>query len=166
MRGATRLTWCICASVQQFQSTHPVRGATKLHRLSGCCVCYFNPRTPCGVRRASPLPCKVGNGIPTPAPLAGAAFREPAKILEVRSISIHAPRAGCDAPAVLRIESRQLISIHAPRAGCDFLRTQTGCLTTDFNPRTPCGVRPTTSSAAYGSTVNFNPRTPCGVRQP
>ena len=34
----------------------------------------------------------------------------------------------------------------------------------DFNPRTPCGVRPTTRRAR-DSTDNFNPRTPCGVRR-
>ena len=36
----------------------------------------------------------------------------------------------------------------------------------DFNPRTPCGVRPDTI-ASYCSSVtpNFNPRTPCGVRR-
>ena len=34
----------------------------------------------------------------------------------------------------------------------------------DFNPRTPCGVRPASSGRTSG-TKNFNPRTPCGVRR-
>ena len=33
----------------------------------------------------------------------------------------------------------------------------------DFNPRTPCGVRPG-YSYTRGRQRNFNPRTPCGVR--
>ena len=37
--------------VQVFQSTHPVRGATRTDRLPGRADQDFNPRTPCGVRR-------------------------------------------------------------------------------------------------------------------
>ncbi len=49
-RGATRLS-----SPHQrpllFQSTHPSRGATTAIRASVSLSCYFNPRTPHGVRR-------------------------------------------------------------------------------------------------------------------
>ena len=34
---------------------------------------------------------------------------------------------------------------------------------TDFNPRTPCGVRHH-QAAGFDTFYNFNPRTPCGVR--
>ena len=34
----------------KFQSTHPVWGATPTSELSDFLGCYFNPRTPCGVR--------------------------------------------------------------------------------------------------------------------
>ena len=37
---------------------------------------------------------------------------------------------------------QQNISIHAPRVGCDVSHMATVDLDTDFNPRTPCGVRP------------------------
>ena len=61
------------SGVDQFQSTHPLRGATRLlpglERRGG----YFNPRTPCGVRRALVKAVAVD-----------------------RDISIHAPLAGCD----------------------------------------------------------------------
>ena len=101
----------------RFQSTHPLRGATRLipplfirlfisiHApLAGCDrrkndvqrpVVHFNPRTPCGVRP-----------------------KAPAAIAKQREISIHAPLAGCDT-----------------NAKNGFI----GCF--DFNPRTPCGVR-------------------------
>ena len=77
----------------------------------------FNPRTPCGVRRAIVF-------LFTP----------------ILSISIHAPRVGCDHAwhTLSRIER-------------------------DFNPRTPCGVRPGGDELASMHT-DFNPRTPCGVR--
>ena len=34
----------------------------------------------------------------------------------------------------------------------------------DFNPRTPCGVRPAARPTVCSTIGHFNPRTPCGVR--
>ena len=101
----------------EFQSTHPLRGATRYRNqhcpwqtisihapLAGCdprpstcgqCRRDFNPRTPCGVR----LGCLASSG-------------------SGRNISIHAPLAGCDKPLFSRA-ARRFISIHAPLAGCD-----------------------------------------------
>ena len=101
------------------------------------------------------------------------------------AISIHAPRAGCDSIArrsltrsgefqsthpvrgatefVKQHFAKGQISIHAPRAGCD-RATQGGFpCRRNFNPRTPCGVRPS-SAVSDGCSCYFNPRTPCGVR--
>ena len=73
MRGATRRKWDYMVGPVQFQSTHPMRGATYGEYFIRRTSLYFNPRTPCGVRRSflffsSALVC----------------------------ISIHAPHAGCD----------------------------------------------------------------------
>ena len=78
-------------------------------------------------------------------------------------ISIHAPLAGCDL-FVANKQEKTKISIHAPLAGCDF--TSCACRSgfSDFNPRTPCGVRQRQCRRA-GFGRNFNPRTPCGVRR-
>ena len=78
----------------------------------------FNPRTPCGVRRR---PAAVGESC--------------------GGISIHAPRAGCDVYKGVR-QPQVTISIHAPRAGCDHNSGGGFSEGFDFNPRTPCGVRP------------------------
>ena len=59
----------------QFQSTHPLRGATREALLVARWKRYFNPRTPCGVRPYLDLLSTV-----------------------VVAISIHAPLAGCDRP--------------------------------------------------------------------
>ena len=61
--------------------------------------------------------------------------------LKVSSISIHAPRAGCDF-VIQRHKFCQRISIHAPRAGCDGFELDITISQRNFNPRTPCGVRP------------------------
>ena len=56
-------------------------------------------------------------------------------------ISIHAPRAGSDVALVLR-SSPTYISIHAPRAGSDPPRhPRYRCAHANFNPRSPCGER-------------------------
>ena len=124
----------------------------------------FNPRTPCGVRHGGPPPDFVH-----------------------KIISIHAPHAGCDRHATYsEIRSKQ-ISIHAPHAGCDLLARRPLALISgfqsthpmrgatparraafpshrDFNPRTPCGVRPALFFVFADIALDFNPRTPCGVR--
>ena len=123
-----------------FQSTHPVRGATRDDMDFRSLGEHFNPRTPCGVR-----PHRSG-------------------ILKGDlNISIHAPRAGCD-PVPHKIRVFPHISIHAPRAGCDFPLYAAAGSSFYFNPRTPCGVR-LSSAAGQGTDRDFNPRTPCGVRR-
>ena len=102
-----------------FQSTHPVRGATtqslvhvgnmqiSIHApRAGCdqrrararttCPCYFNPRTPCGVRLTrSRTTTQKGAKFQSTHPVRGATL--PIRGSEkARHISIHAPRAGCD----------------------------------------------------------------------
>ncbi len=107
----------VIMSCHIFQSTHPLRGATRrsggdrvlplisIHApLAGCDLQArqglpafrdFNPRTPCGVRRDMVI------GYITSLP----------------------------------------ISIHAPLAGCDHYAHTGSAWPWNFNPRTPCGVR-------------------------
>ena len=103
-------------------------------------LCYFNPRTPRGVRLAADAPTP-----PHPC------------------ISIHAPREGCDTAIAASYTPLDLfqsthpargatcaehcdrhpcgISIHAPREGCDRLASLSRSMQNHFNPRTPRGVR-------------------------
>ena len=78
-------------------------------------------------------------------------------------ISIHAPRVGCD-HYTMHVKIFCIISIHAPRVGCDGSRLPGAHGQWNFNPRTPCGVRPPPTRHSRRICWNFNPRTPCGVR--
>ena len=144
-----------------FQSTHPVRGATRNNSAKSQEFPDFNPRTPCGVRLSEShcigsqdnfnprTPCGV-----RPSVTVGH-FRE-------TGISIHAPRAGCDCAAACR---RRRDPDFNPRTPCGVRPaipdgTEVAYY---FNPRTPCGVRPG-SRDCRAAPKNFNPRTPCGVR--
>ena len=101
-------------------------------------------------------------------------------------ISIHAPRVGCD----YRIlgdtqQSHRFQSTHpvwGATLGLVYLRCPVQFQSThpvwgaticemdfrqeisNFNPRTPCGVRRASSSPTGSMRRYFNPRTPCGVR--
>ena len=116
MRGATfdRLT---AEMPFLFQSTHPVRGATifaifaSVRRVisihaprAGCDMqselmqtspCYFNPRTPCGVRLWILFANSSPRGFQSTHPVRGATNKSAYDIAK-DLISIHAPRAGCD----------------------------------------------------------------------
>ena len=94
--GCDRRTKSTSSRTNQFQSTHPMRGATcGAGRRSGR-PADFNPRTPCGVRR----------------------IVDDHRVRRV-VISIHAPHAGCDLMLEEWKNETLSISIHAPHAGCD-----------------------------------------------
>ena len=121
--GSDQIRINFIAILSRFQSTLPVRGATRRASCPSQEVRYFNPRSPCGERRG--LSCGFFDTV---------------------KISIHAPRAGSDAyiadinkhpyhfnprspcgerPMPLNhVIKEAMISIHAPRAGSDarFLR--------------------------------------------
>ena len=78
----------------------------------------FNPRTPCGVRPAHAPAAGHINQISIHAPRAGCDAKTPDMVYD-EHISIHAPRAGCDSLVLYDSEAGSQISIHAPRAGCD-----------------------------------------------
>ena len=78
----------------------------------------FNPRSPCGERRALTFDARGR-----------------------RSISIHAPRVGSDHAHPAAILGKRRISIHAPRVGSDEIRGVRAPWRRYFNPRSPCGER-------------------------
>ena len=59
-----------------------------------------------------------------------------------QSVSIHAPREGCDWRELVRHDTAYVVSIHAPREGCDLKSIAPKSLHRCFNSRTPGGVRP------------------------
>ena len=97
MRDATRLT----QSIQRawlFQSTHPMRDATLSQSLG----------------------LKPGGKISIHASHAGCDTKQIAGNTDHLGISIHASHAGCDDTASRVTCKPSLISIHASHAGCDF----------------------------------------------
>ena len=79
-----------------FQSTHPLRGATYPQRRATGCGCHFNPRTPCGVRRAVHVSPRGAHPHFNPRTPCGVRRAQRSWRIPLPSISIHAPLAGCD----------------------------------------------------------------------
>ena len=81
-----------------------------------------------------------------------------------RKISIHAPLAGCDWNRGRSCPQGRIFQSTHPLRGATWTACGTYSSRRNFNPRTPCGVRPR-SFSFLSSSSNFNPRTPCGVRR-
>ena len=150
-------------------------------------LCYFNPRTPRGVRLAADAPTPPHPCISIHAPREGcdtaiAASYTPLDLFQSThpargatcaehcdrhpcGISIHAPREGCDPMLPNNTVGNEVISIHAPREGCDYQSASYG-LSDSISihaPREGCDLGRANLATAIRS--NFNPRTPRGVRR-
>ncbi len=99
----------------------------------------FNPRAPCGARRTFCPLSRSTAAFQSTRPMRGATLT-PQQLDALKEISIHAPHAGRDAAERRRFD-------HAGH----------------FNPRAPCGARPP-SERDIVSLLYFNPRAPCGAR--
>ena len=104
-------------------------------------ICYFNPRSPRGLR---PAACPDDSFTP--------------------DISIHAAQEGCDDYRGCWFLPYYAISIHAAQKGCDIFFFKGINLFKNFNPRSPRGLRlpwgPCMPCGPY-----FNPRSPRGLRR-
>ena len=141
MRGATIIVIVDNHVLRRFQPTHLMRGAThpvhdnpdknppiSIHAPHKRCDTAmmllipirrdFNPRTSCKVRRSQSLCTSVSRSFQSTHLIRGATI-----LSAVSSLSWP-------------------ISIHAPHAGCDVYATCSALTDGNFNPRTPCGVRP------------------------
>ena len=150
------------SQANQFQSTPPMRGATRYqssnlllrhisihapHAGSDLPICgmrmiplNFNPRPPCGERPLADLLLLCRKSISIHAPHAGSDLAN-VDFAVVLNISIHAPHAGSDYGSIQRVSGKP-ISIHAPHAGSDKTVKQPSIVRGHFNPRPPCGERP------------------------
>ena len=102
----------------EFQPTRPLRGAT-IAFLIHVTVVTFQPTRP--LRGATK--CRFAAG-------------------RRSKISTHAPLAGRDCPGQLLPRLLHAISTHAPLAGRDMVLRFSPHSSDNFNPRAPCGARP------------------------
>ena len=119
-------------------------GATSLNACSASSRVHFNPRTPCGVRPDGDVGAALIVLFQSTHPVWGATGQGPAQGLQAR-ISIHAPRVGCDPGPCTHPGNRQGFQSTHPVWGATSTALVLRWCWMDFNPRTPCGVRPAVS---------------------
>ena len=105
-------------SPSPFQFTHPGRGATATSPWSTRPTPSFNSRTPGGVRLLIKEQIEAEQGFQFTHPGRGATVLAD-EVVAHTSVSIHAPREGCDNSDSLHERVYIEVSIHAPREGCD-----------------------------------------------
>ncbi len=170
----------VCAA---FQSTHPVRGATTILGVGflKVLISIHAPRAGCDNRDSQP---KVVLQISIHAPRAGCDSIQVVVTLRINQFqSTHpvrgATRGSVSSPARSGFQSthpvrgatgirrrrvlRALFQSTHPVRGATAQNGNCPCCKQYFNPRTPCGVRLTSTHTPLVPS-NFNPRTPCGVR--
>ena len=109
--GERQDIWFVGDYSDKFQSTLPVRGATRTIRTKTMPIRNFNPRSPCGERRV----IKATNLYITdfnPRSPCGERRREYSPRFYYITISIHAPRAGSDSNIAQISDDRAAILRH------------------------------------------------------
>ena len=123
----------------------------------------FNPRAPCGARRATSRGRTTAAKHFNPRAPCGARRQQTIKRAATRAAfqSTRPMRGATLAGDHLRPQDG--ISIHAPHAGRDIRRRTRVLGRNHFNPRAPCGAR-LLESLLRSIYLHFNPRAPRGAR--
>ena len=117
VRGATRID-IFPNAYKQFQSTHPVRGATLRGSVSSPARSGFQSTHPVRGATMDKAAAAGNNEFQSTRPVWGATMCT-SRRRSSATISIHAPRVGRDGAVNGRAEGASRISIHAPRVGRD-----------------------------------------------
>ena len=166
-----------------FQSTLPVRGATRRPRLTYtlnprspcgerhaardgpiCRPADFNPRSPCGERQVLVRPHTVRVQFQSTLPVRGATQRRQDRHAGEQFQST-LPVRGATFQRVFHDFHGAVISIHAPRAGSDAQTTIDIYTHLNISIHAPRAGSDDGYNAGDGSGSDFNPRSPCGERQ-
>ena len=150
--------------MKAFQSTPPVRGATRCGPVHSICCAYFNPRPPCGGRLKAVFMALHKTVHFNPRPPCGGRRATHKQQAALVAISIHAPRAGGDCfcrsitLGTARFQSTPPVRGATPRKPIIHFFIL-------FQSTPP--VRGATNEARRGPrpAMDFNPRPPCGGRQ-
>ena len=124
----------------------------------------FNSRTPGGVRHLAPPGQDAYNSVSIHAPREGCDQRLVRPRRTLPPVSIHAPREGCDCSRFGLLRCRN-VSIHAPREGCDEFFLLRSRRLTRFQFTHPGRGATSPQMDIQLWLPRFNSRTPGGVRQ-
>ncbi len=148
--------------ILQFQSTRPLRGATRSTRRAWCASRHFNPRAPCGARRCCGRASHRGIAFQSTRPLRGATSTS-TETTSAKAFQSTRPLRGATAAKSDRIVDAD-ISIHAPLAGRDSCGRCTRSACAIFQSTRPLRGATASGPGTRSPGTYFNPRAPCGAR--
>ena len=146
-----------------FQSTRPMRGATKVGAIT-------NPVRDISIHaphagRDVPAPCIFSqhSGFQSTRPIRGATHLRYV-LLATASISIHAPHTGRDSTILMISSSTAAFQSTRPIRGATAEKALEAMENEYFNPRAPYGARHIGHHSSNDLAQHFNPRAPYGAR--
>ena len=141
----------------------PLAGSDEVFHIHLGFYNCFNPRSPCGERRDTTIPILLSDSFNPRSPCGErlAIHTHPFSFFQFQS-ALPLRGATCRSCGVVRCHN---VSIRAPLAGSDSVRDARRASISSFNPRSPCGERPSAVSLTRFN-ARFNPRSPCGERRP
>ena len=151
-RAATNGVFCLVGARVKFQSTQPKRAATYRKGVLIPSACYFNPRSPRGLRPEAGLMRETNYIFQSTQPKRAATLYFDVGFRD-GIISIHAAQEGCDLTAiefinvVLTFQSTQPKRAATARGKCII------CRHNHFNPRSPRGLRPATAAGMANALI-------------
>ena len=171
-----------------FQSSRPLRGATRTSACRWSAWKNFNRRAPYGARRWPAVLRALRDAISILAPLAGRDSASVVQPSEVQLFQSSRPLRGATLRGQAAPAAIDLFQSSRPLRGATSYAAFIDAIEPYFNPRAPCGarrlvvcpncrqktfqssrpLRGATSSAARRTAyrpLNFNPRAPCGARR-
>ena len=160
LRGATRPLGFF-ARLPRFNPRSPCGERQAARSSSRPSSCRFNPRSPCGERPFAALLWRVTPRFNPRSPCGERRGGVPSG--QPRNVSTHAPLAGSDGQLGL-VPDELDVSTHAPLAGSDLYTHTMGVLPRRFQPTLPLRGATLPARRARMVGAGFNPRSPCGER--
>ena len=151
-------------STHRFQSTLPVRGATRQLARRPDLGGNFNPRSPCGERQMfSPAPCGASGYFNPRSPCGERRLYAESRLAEYKfqsTLPVRGATMTIPPSPWLPTAFQSTLPVRGATARSHFMRRPKNY----FNPRSPCGER--LGRCLYIAVImDFNPRSPCGERQ-
>ena len=160
--GARQKTEAAAAAAPPISTHAPLAGRDAFALRGLALMCDFNPRAPCGARPASSWLERRKRIFQPTRPLRGATEAAPGWDVW-GNISTHAPLAGRDLQGA-RHQLLGCISTHAPLAGRDPVPMRIASAASSFQPTRPLRGATGSASSRLTAASDFNPRAPCGAR--
>ncbi len=162
MRGATR--WiAIRSSNSPFQSTLPMRGATTVRAGQRTAICNFNPHSPCGERHTRWSKTIRVLVFQSTLPMRGATLLHFQIVLLLGYFNPHSP-CGERRFGLLVLVQLCLFQSTLPMRGATLLRHHQSPNTSLFQSTLPMRGATCASLSLLTILDNFNPHSPCGER--